>query len=287
MRPLLAGTLRTFTRNDGRMLAGATAFFGIVSVAPLFVVALVVAGRLTGERAAQAELIRGAKLWIGPDGAGVLRALLENVRASADGRGVTLASLAVVVWGAGKLFRHLQRALDHLWGVRLRDDRAMHETLLGTLRRTAWSFALVFACAVALLASVGVRSAIVAMRHVRLAPAHLHWRMLDHAGSFVVLSALFAMVFRVLPSVRIRWRQALEGGVITAALFAVGRVAVAAWIGRTSLRSTFGAAGSLVVLLVWTYWSAQIFYLGAAFIAERARLRGETLEPDDDAEVVR
>ena len=64
-------------------------------------------------------------------------------------------------------------------------------------------------------------------------------------------------------------------------------MAVAAWIGRTSLRSTFGAAGSLVVLLVWTYWSAQIFYLGAAFIAERARLRGETLEPDDDAEVVR
>ena len=286
MRALLTNTLRIFARRDGRMLAGATAFFGIVSVAPMFLIALVIVGWLTGERSAHDELLRGSKLWLGPDGAGVLRALLDNVHASSQGRDVTIVSVVVVAWGAARLFRHLQRALDHLWGVRLRTDGPLHVTMFATVRRTVASFFLVLGCSFALLVSVLVRTVIVAMRHVVQMPAHLHWRMLDHGASFVVLAALFAMVFRVLPSARVRWNLALEGGLVTASLFAVGRLAVAAWLGRTSLRSTFGAAGSVVVLLVWTYWSAQIFYLGAAFIAARVRHRGDALKLDPDAELV-
>lgn len=283
MRALLVDTLRTFTRNDGRMLAGATAFFALVSVAPMFLIALVVAGALTGEAQAHAELLRGVRLWAGRDAARALGSMLDNVHASHSGSEVTVLSVVVIAWGATRLFSHLQRALDHLWGVRLRQDTPLRRNAINQARRRLVSFSLVLVCSVALLASVALRTGIVAMGHHFGMSTRLHWRVFDHVLSFAVVTLLFGLVFRVLPSVVIRWRQAAEGALVTSALFSVGRVAVAAWLGRKSLNSTFGAAGSVVLILLWTYYSSQIFFLGAAFIAARARSRNDPLMPKEDA----
>ncbi|MDO9017224.1 MAG: YihY/virulence factor BrkB family protein [Deltaproteobacteria bacterium] len=283
MKALLADTVRTFTRNDGRMLAGATAFFALVSVAPMFLIALVLAGALTGEARAQDELLRGVRLWVGGDAARALGSMLDNVHASHSGSEVTALSVVVIAWGATRLFSHLQRALDHLWGVRLRHETVLRRNAMKQARRRLVSFGLVLVCSVGLLASVALRTAIVATGELFGVGARLHWRVFDHVLSFAVVTVLFGLIFRVLPSVHIRWRQAAEGALVTSALFAVGRMAVAAWLGRKSLGSTFGAAGSVVLLMLWTYYSAQIFFLGAAFIAARARHRGEPLLPSDDA----
>jgi membrane protein len=283
MRALLADTLRTFARNDGRMLAGATAFFALVSVAPMFLIALVLAGALTGEQRAHHELLRGVRLWVGSDAAMALGSMLDNVRRSHSGSEVTVLSVVVIAWGATRLFSHLQRALDHLWGVRLRHDAVLRRHAFGQARRRLVSFSLVLVCSVGLLASVVLRTAIVATGHLFGMTARLHWRIFDHVLSFGVVTLLFGLIFRVLPSVRIGWRQAAEGALVTSGLFTVGRVAMAAWLGRKSLSSTFGAAGSVVLLLLWTYYSAQIFFLGASFIAARARHRGDPLLPADDA----
>lgn len=283
MKALLADTLRTFSRNDGRMLAGATAFFALVSVAPMFLIALVLAGALTGEARAHDELLRGLRLWVGRDAGRAVGSMLDNVRESHSGSEVTLLSVIVIAWGATRLFSHLQRALDHLWGVRLRQGANLRQSAMGQARRRLVSFALVLVCAVALLASVALRTAIVATGHVLGVGARFHWRVIDLVLSFGVVTLLFALVFRALPSVRIRWKQAAEGAAVTSALFTIGRVAVAAWLGRKSLQSTFGAAGSVVAILLWTYYSAQIFFLGAAFIAARARHRNDPLLPADDA----
>ncbi len=283
MKALLADTLRTFSRNDGRMLSGATAFFALVSVAPMFLIALVLAGALTGEARAHDELLRGLRLWVGRDAARAVGSMLDNVHQSHSGSEVTVLSVVVIAWGATRLFSHLQRALDHLWGVRLRQGATLKRSAIGQARRRLVSFGLVLVCAVALLASVALRTAIVATGHMLGMGTRLHWRVIDHVLSFVVVTLLFGMVFRVLPSVRIRWRQAAEGALVTSALFTVGRVAVAAWLGRKTLDSTFGAAGSVVLILLWTYYSSQIFFLGAAFIAARARHRNDPLLPDDDA----
>lgn len=283
MRALLADTLRTFSRNDGRMLAGATAFFALVSVAPMFLIALVLAGALTGEARAHDELLRGLRLWVGRDAARAVGSMLDNVHQSHSGSQVTVLSVVVIAWGATRLFSHLQRALDHLWGVRVRQGATLKHSAIKQARRRMVSFGLVLVCAVALLASVALRTAIVATGHVLGMGARLHWRVTDHVLSFGVVTLLFALIFRVLPSVRIRWRQAAEGALVTSALFTLGRVAVAAWLGRKTLDSTFGAAGSVVLILLWTYYSSQIFFLGAAFIAARARHRNDPLLPDDDA----
>jgi membrane protein len=283
VRALIADTLRTFSRNDGRMLAGATAFFALVSVAPMFLIALVLAGALTGEQRAHHELLHGLRLWVGRDAAQALGSMLDNVRASQSGSEVTVLSVAVIAWGATRLFSHLQRALDHLWGVRLRQDPVMRRSALRQARRRLVSFSLVLVCSVGLLTSVALRTAIVATGHLFGMSARLHWRVFDHVLSFAVVTLLFGLIFRVLPSVRIGWRQATEGALVTSGLFTVGRLAVAAWLGRKSLDSTFGAAGSVVLIMLWTYYSAQIFFLGASFIAARARHKGDPLLPDEDA----
>jgi uncharacterized BrkB/YihY/UPF0761 family membrane protein len=208
MRALLADTLRTFARNDGRMLAGATAFFALVSVAPMFLIALVLAGALTGEQRAHHELLRGVRLWVGSDAAMALGSMLDNVRRSHSGSEVTVLSVVVIAWGATRLFSHLQRALDHLWGVRLRHDAVLRRHAFGQARRRLVSFSLVLVCSVGLLASVVLRTAIVATGHLFGMTARLHWRIFDHVLSFGVVTLLFGLIFRVLPSVRIGWRQA-------------------------------------------------------------------------------
>lgn len=286
-RAVLRDTFRIFSRRDGRMLAGATAFFALVSVTPLLLITLVVAGAVADARAARRELFRGLHTWIGQDGAHALGAMLANVQESRSGAEVTALSAAVIVWGATRLFSHLQRALDHLWGVRARDHKALRDKALKQVRRRAIAFAMVLLCGVAIVASMLLRTAMLTTERVLRVPVGAGWHLIDLALSLGVVSALFAVVFRVLPHVRITWRDALTGSAVTTALFALGRVAVTAYLGRKSLGSTFGAAGSVVLLMLWTYYSAQIFFLGAAFIAARAAHAGRPLTPNPDAVAVR
>jgi membrane protein len=286
-RAVLRDTVRIFSRHDGRMLAGATAFFAMVSVTPLLLIALVVAGAVADAHAARRELLHGLRVWLGEDGARALAAMLANVHASRSGAEVTAISVAVILWGATRLFSHLQRALDHLWGVRMRDQKALRDKALKQLRRRAVAFAMVVFCGAALVASMTLRTALVATERVLGAPASTRWHVVDHLLALGAVSALFAVVFRVLPHVRITWRDALTGSAVTTALFALGRYAVAAYLGRKSLDSAFGAAGSVVLLMLWTYYSAQIFFFGAAFIAARAKHAGRALTPTDDAVALR
>jgi membrane protein len=287
LRETLRETVRIFSRHDGRMLAGATAYFALISVAPLLVIALVVAGALVDEHAAQREVFRGLALWIGPEGARAVRSMVANARASESGAEVTALSVAVIVWGATRLFSHLQRALDHLWGVRQREHAALRARALGQVRRRLMAFAMVLFCGAAVVSSLAFRTAIVAAERLLGMGGLARWHLLDHALTLGAVSALFALIFRALPHVRITWRDALLGSAVTTTLFALGRFAVTAYLGRKGLGSAFGAAGSVVLLLLWTYYSSQIFFLGAAFIAARRRVLGRPLEPTPDAVALR
>lgn len=286
-RAVLRDTARIFSRHDGRMLAGATAFFALVSVAPMLLLALVVAGAVVDARTAHTELLQGLGTWLGADGARAVAALLANAQASTSRTEVTALSAAVIVWGATRLFSNLQRALDHLWGVRARDHEALRDKAVKQVKRRALSFALVTLCGTALVVAIAVRTAFSAAE--RLLPVALptRWHLLDHGLTLGALGALFAVVFRVLPHARVAWRDALVGAAVTTVLFALGRVLVSLYLRRKSLDSTFGAAGSVVALLLWVYYSAQIFFLGAAFLAARARHLGRPLAPTDDAVAVR
>lgn len=276
-------TLRIFSRHDGRMLAGATAFFTLISVAPLLLIALFVAGALVGERSAQDELFRGVGLWLGRDSARALHAMLTSVRESRSGASVTAISVAVVLWGSTRLFSHLQRALDHLWGVRPRERDALRDKAIHHVRRRLLAFAMVIGCGAVVLSSLAFRAVIVAAERTLGVTALSRWRLADLTLSLGAVFTLFAFSLRFLSHARVAWRDVLPGAALTTALFALGRVVVGAYLGRKGLDSAFGAAGSVVALMLWTYYSSQIFFLGAAFVAAHARHRGRALRPSHDA----
>lgn len=282
-RAVAKETLRIFSRQNAPMLAAATAFFALVSVAPLLLIALVVASALVDAQHAQREVFHGLSLWVGRDGAAALRAMLASIRGSAAGAEVTAVSVLVMAWASSRLFSHLQYALDHLWGVRVRERSALRDKALHVVRRRLIAFAMVLLCGAILISSLAFRTVIVAAERLVGVHAYRGWRVIDHALTLGSVLSLFTVIFRVLPHVRITWREALVGSAVTTSLFALGRFAVSAYLERRALGSAYGAAGSVVLLLLWTYYSAQIFFLGAAFMAARAKTAGRTLRPSVDA----
>lgn len=283
-REITAEALRIFSRQDGSMLAGATAFFALVSVAPLLLIALVVAGAVVDSENAQREIFQGVSLWVGDDGARTVRAMLTSASESTAGAETTAASVAVMAWASSRLFSHLQHALDHLWDVRPTAHDALRDKAIHHVRRRLIAFAMVVVCGAIVVSSLAFRTVILGVERLVGVRALSGWRLADHALTLGAVGLLFAVIFRVLPHARLSWREAFEGSAVTTLLFALGRFAVTAYLERKALDSAFGAAGSLVLVLLWTYYSAQIFFLGAAFIAARAKVRGRLLRPSHAGE---
>lgn len=283
MRALVRDTFRSYLRHGGSLLGGATAFFAVLSAAPLLLLMLALAAPLAGTDRARAELLRGLRMWLGAEGARTVSAMLDNAHASGSGVLAGLLGGAVMVYGATRLFSALQRALNHMWDVRARDASDLRGRAWRLVRKRLLAFVMVLACGVVLLASMLLRATVTAAGEVLPGdlPDALH--VVDHGLTFVVVAALFALVFKVLPDVRLAWRDALAGATVTALLFSAGKSLVGLYLGHKSLGSTFGAAGSLVALLLWVHYSAQIFFLGAAFTAVYARHRGRPLAPTEYA----
>ena len=283
MRELARETVRSFTRHGGTLLAGACAFFAMLSAAPLFFIAIAVAGALTGEARARGELLRGMGTWVGPEGGAALGRSLEDLQSRPAGLLASAASVAVLIYASTRLFTQVQRALNHMWDVQARPAANLGGRLLRQVQKRALSFLVVLLCAVFLAGSVVIRTLLVRAAEVVAAGSHEHLPVLDHAGTFVVSSLFFGALFKLLPDVRIDVRDAAAGAVVTAALFLLGRALLGLYLGHKHLSSTFGAAGSLVMILLWVHYSAQIFFLGAAFTAAWARRQGRPIVPSEGA----
>ncbi len=285
--PLLTETVRSFARHGGTLLAGACAFFALMSAAPMLFIAIAVAGAVTGEGPARAELLRGLGAWFGPSGAAAVGRWLDDVGGHTAGPLAGAAGILILVYASTRLFTQVQRALNHLWDVQARPARDLKGRLAGQIKKRLLSFVVVMFCAVLLAASVVVRAALVRAADAVGAGDRPELALLDHAGTFVVATLLFAVVFKLLPDVRIHGRDALAGASVTAALFVPGRALLGLYLGHKDVAAAFGAAGALVMVLLWVHYSAQIFFFGAAFTAAWARRRGRAIAPSENALRVR
>lgn len=287
MKQLVGDTVRSFARHGGTLLAGACAFFALLSAAPMLFIAITIAGAVTDRASARAELLRGLGAWLGPEGAATIGHLLAAGDIRPAGLWPSVASGLVLVYGSTRLFTQVQRALNHLWDVRARAPGDFRGKVLRQVERRILSFGLVLLCAAFLLASVGMRAFLERAEDVLGAHLSSRWLVLDHAGTFVVAAALFAALFKVLPDVRVDLRDAAAGALVTAALFHVGKLLLGVYLGHKDLAATFGPAGSVVMILLWVHYSAQIFFLGASFTAAWAKRSGRALEPTPGALRVR
>lgn len=241
------------------MLSGAIAFYALLSIVPMLVIVLHVASGLTDEVSSRARLALELARWVGEGGATTLVELLDRTRRSGQGLVASGASVLLVVYGSTRLWSQLQRALDIFWDVEKPEVDSTAGSIVLQLRKRLLAFGLVLFTGVALAATVVGHTWL-----ARLSFAEGSTRVLEALGSFAITTVLFSLIFGVLPHARVRLWSALRGGLITASLFTFGSLLVSSYVAHKSTDSPYGAAGSLVMLMLWVHYSAHVFFYGAA-----------------------
>jgi len=262
----IAGLARTslagFSKDNASSMGAALAFYSLLSMAPLLVLVITVAGLFIGRDHAQEVLMTQLAGLLGDTGAEGVSVLLKSASTDKEGFLQTAISFVVLMLGASTVFAELQSDLNRIWQA----ETPKSGGLWGLVRTRLLSFGLIAALGFLLLTSLVVSAAIAYMGSTWFsAGGEAAGHVLDFAGSIVILTFVFALVFKVLPSRRLPLRDVLMGALVTAILFELGKFAIGMYIGKSAIASKFGAAGTVVVAIVWVYYSAQIFFFGAEF----------------------
>ncbi len=260
---MLRDAFRIFSGKGARFLGAAVAFYALMSVAPLFVVILYVVGAVFGRPRAESALWGGLATWIAPEGLEAIRGMTERLERSEHAG--SAVGVVLVIYGSTRLFRALRRALNQLWGIDLEAvERARPKVVRYGLRYGgALLLTLLVAFLVALLLIAKGAFAVLATYSVRAAPVAL-WA-LDGVTSIALAFVLFATLFRFLPEAPVTWRDAMTSALVSTALFAIGSGLVTVYVRHKHMDDLYEGASAVVLVVVWVYYSAQVFFLGASF----------------------
>ena len=262
---VLSRAANAWIADHAQSMGAALSYYTVFSVAPLLLIAISVAGLVFGRDAAQGAVVDQLQGLIGQSGAEAIQGLLRNVSKPSSGVIATITGVVVLVIGATSVFSELQDDLDRIWQV---PTKLKVSGWWAFLRGRLLSIGMIFAIGFLLLVSLAASAAFDAFASWSTS-AIAGWESLAHGVnfivSFVLTTALFAMIYRLMPQATIEWRDVGIGALVTAALFSIGKFLIGLYIGKSALASGFGAAGSLAVLLAWVYYSAQIFLFGAEF----------------------
>jgi len=246
-------------------MGAALSYYTVFSIAPLLLIVISIAGLVYGEDAARGAVFYQVRGMMGDAAAGALQGLLASVHK--PGKSIVAAGVGLLLLfvGATSVFGELQSALDRIWRT---PERAKKGGLWQILRTRLISFAMIIAIGILLIASLIASAALAMLENwwgALFGARALVASALNILLSYLIVTIMFAMIYKIMPRVRIAWRDVWTGAAITGILFTVGKYLIGLYIGKSGITSTFGAAGSLVVVLLWVYYSAQIFLLGAEF----------------------
>ncbi|MEO8635710.1 MAG: YihY/virulence factor BrkB family protein [Gemmatimonadales bacterium] len=280
---VLKDALAGWWNDDVPRMGAALAYYTLVALAPMLIVAIAVGGMVFGPEAVQGQIVGQIQSLVGREGAQAVQAMLEGAAHSSSSILVTILGVFTFFVGATGAFLELQTDLDTIWRVKPRSRGHFLRVLL--IQRVI-SFGLVVGLAFLLLTSLVV-SAALAAAHTYVGNVFpggaLLWKFADVVVSLGVITLLFAMIYKVLPDVKLKWGDVWVGSLATAGLFTVGKFLVGLYLGTSSLASTYGAAGSVIVILVWVYYSSQIILLGAEFTRAYVEQFGPRPPPEDFA----
>jgi membrane protein len=269
---LLRATFDEWSEDNALRLGAALAYYTIFSLAPLLIIVIAIGGVFFGHEAAQGRLMDEISGMVGPQSAQAIAGMVEEASKPAKGLIASLVSIAAIVLGATGVFGELQSGLNKIWDV-----APQATTWRSLLHHRLTSFGLVFGMGFLLLVSL-VIGAIVSALDTWFAAHMPIFQVVLEIGhfvlSFTVVTLLFAMIFKMLPDVAITWGDVAVGATATALLFTVGQFLIGLYLGRSTVGSVYGAAGSLVVILLWVYYSSQILFFGAEFTQVYARRWG-------------
>lgn len=254
-------------------MGAALAFYAAFSIAPILVIAIVIAGSVFGPEAARGEVIAQFSALTGASGAETIQGLLASAYNSDLGLWASVIAGVTLLVAATSAFAELKDSLDVIWGT----TKSGRSGIMALLRGRLLSFGLILTMGFLLLASLVAGAALVALqKYWGESLGNVGWvlEIFNSLFSFVIVTMLFAFIYKWLPDPRIAWRDVIVGAAFTAALFTLGKFLIGLYIGNSNIAAGFGAAGSLIVILLWVYYSSQIFFMGAEFTHVYAARRG-------------
>ncbi len=279
--PLIKEAVKAWIDDYAPSMGAALSYYTVFSLAPVLLIVISVAGLIFGAEAARGEIFGQLRGLMGTDAAKAIEDILTSVNKPEEGITGTVVGLVLLFIGATTVFGELQDALDRIWRA---PDRDKTSGWWGLIRARLLSFGMILGIAFLLIVSL-VLSAATAALGKWWSGAFGSWEVLAQAVNLLVgygvTTVAFAMIYKIMPRVKIRWHDVWLGAAVTALLFTVGRFLIGLYIGKSGIASGFGAAGSLVVIFVWVYYSAQIFLLGAEFTWVYARRFGSMRNMDE------
>lgn len=271
---LVKATIAAWSDDYAPSMGAALSYYTVFSMAPLLLIVISIAGLAFGQEAARGEVFEQLRGLMGDDPASAVEALLESLAKPERGITSTVVGAVMLLIGATSVFGELQDALDRVWRAPARDRRG---GLWKLVRSRLLSFGMVLGIAFLLMVSLILSAAISALGKwwgSAFVERELLLQAVNLLAGFVMTTIVFAMIYKLMPRVQVRWKDVWLGAAITALLFSIGRLLIGLYIGKSGIASGFGAAGSVAIVFVWVYYSAQIFLLGAEFTWLYARTFG-------------
>jgi membrane protein len=279
---ILKETATDWNEDEAPRLAASLAYYTIMSLAPLVVIAMSVIGLIFDEDAARGHIASQLVGIVGEQAAKAIQGIVQNARTPSAGIVSSTIGIGVLLAGASGVFGELQSSLNTIWDVAPKPGRG----IWGLVKARFLSFTMVLGVAFMLLVSLLLSAALAATGYFLesvLPGGEATWQIVTSVISLGMVTLLFALIFKVIPDVRIEWRDVWVGAIGTALLFTMGKLLLGLYLGKSTVSSSYGAAGSLVVLVLWVNYSAQILFFGAEFTQVHARHRGRELRPTKDA----
>lgn len=279
---LFKETFDEWNADNAPRLAAALSYYTIFSIAPFLIVVIAIAGAAFGQEAVQGSLDEQIQGVIGREGADMIQELVVNSRKPADNIIATVIGVATLLMGAGGVFGQLKGALNEVWDVVPQPGGS----ILNTIKERFLSFSMVLGVGFLLMVSLTLSTIITLVQHYvtgLLPGTEFVLQVVNFVVSFGIITVLFAMMFKVLPDAEVQWHDVWIGAAVTALLFTIGKTALGIYLGNSGVASSYGAAGSLILILLWIFYSSQILLFGAEFTQVYARKYGSKIIPESYA----
>ncbi len=284
---IIKDVFKEFSADNIIKYSASLAYYTVFSIAPLLVVITTLFGFLFGREAMQGQVYEQLNKLVGSRAAIQIQDIIKNIHLSGNNFIATVISVIILLIGATSIFGEIQDSINKIWGLRIKSHKVWWKLILTRLL----SFSLILTIGIIMIVSLLLNAVVAAFGKFIarfIAGYSLYFiQISDAILSFIVAAFLFSLIFKILPDAKIRWKDVFFGGFITAIFFTLGKVGISFYLRTSNLMSVYGAAASIIILMVWVYYSSIILYLGAEFTKVYAKLYGKNILPNEYAEWVR
>ncbi|MDQ6890368.1 MAG: YihY/virulence factor BrkB family protein [Bacteroidota bacterium] len=283
----LRKVFKEFSADNILKYSASLAYYTVFSIAPLLVIVTTLSGIFFGKKAVQGEVYAQLNGLVGNDAALQIQDIIKNIHLTGDNFFASIVSIVILLIGATTIFGEVQDSLNKIWGLRVKTKKTWWKLILTRLL----SFSLIVCIGFVMIVSLVLNALVSAFG--KFLSRYIHnfsvyfIETSESILSFLVTTFLFSIMFKVLPDAKIKWKDVFFGGFITALFFTLGKLAIGFYLGQSNLATLYGAAGSIIIIMVWVYYSAIILYLGAEFTKVHAKLYGGKIQPNEYAEWIK